>query len=348
MAVFEILFLVSSILPTSSSHRLQAANLVPPLQPPEFGARGPRLVCAGNIAIYVEGRESIYAQGASISVINDGYRILIDLAPHQRPLDTGSGEAVALGGGLLARSSLMPAGSEDAVRLPYPRYVAHYRIAVTRDASAFAAEIDAFTLDPSVSVQDIVARLRPAPKEPDACVRPLEFEANGQNPVQVAEMAGFVAYQQAGLVSDYPPDPIPGPAFHCRGGIGFAIEPGETLLRPWKPLGIGTSWLSRDGMRIEVSGPGRAMRRVDPDDAREHPMSPLHKTSIVYYKSRGVGPPYTVLPGAREDGSWEVELGNETYSKLQIRFSASASSFGFSFLERLEFVDQDDPRCRKD
>ena len=75
-------------------------------------------------------------------------------------------------------------------------------------------------------------------------------------------------------------------------------------------------------------------------------MSLVHETRIIYYKSRGVGPPYAE-PGVREDGSWSVELGRESNSRLEIAFPASEKTpVGFRFLERLEFAGQDDPRCQ--
>jgi len=74
-------------------------------------------------------------------------------------------------------------------------------------------------------------------------------------------------------------------------------------------------------------------------------MSLLHKSEITYYKSRGVGPPYAA-PGVREDGSWLVALGAERFRKLEISFPASEKTpVGFRFLERLAFVDDNDPRC---
>ena len=213
------------------------------------------------------------------------------------------------------------------------------------EQARFAARIDVSAIDKSASLPDLLAHLGSASLEAEQCVRPLEFSATGPPPFNLAEQAGFEAQPAGYLVAYYPTNPIQGPIFHCRGGVGFAIEPGEKFLRPWKPLGVGDSGLSRDGMRIKISAPRLPMKRVDPENAREHPLSLLHKSNITYYESRGIGPPHAP-PGVREDGSWEVELGKEARSRLLISFPASASTFGFSFLERLEFVDQNDPRCQ--
>jgi len=129
------------------------------------------------------------------------------------------------------------------------------------------------------------------------------------------------------------------------GGVGFAFYAGERLLRPWKSLQVGQSYLMRGNVVVTLAGPVEPMRPTGPGDAREHPAGQLHGSGVTFYPSRGVGPPYAP-PGVREDGSWLIELGKDKNSRLEIRFPAGDKALaGFALIERLEFVAPGDPRC---
>jgi hypothetical protein len=145
----------------------------------------------------------------------------------------------------------------------------------------------------------------------------------------------------------YPRVPLRGPWFHCQSGLGFNIEEGEFLFRPWKSLGWdGPTLIDRNGVYVKVSGTQEALRPVDPTESREHPLGLMHQSDIFYYASRGVGPPHAAA-NVRENGSWEVILGRRSATpRVHISFPASEhSAVGFEFIERLRFVAKTDERC---
>lgn len=314
------------------------------LRTPEFGARGPLHLCSAGLAINALDGEGIHVLGPVLRVINDDYLVVITAIPARDPVLRGRhGDPLALGEGLVAYpyAGILPSDvSEPTLAPDRVRYVVYPKS--TRSEGAI---VGSSAFNGSASDRTILSRLRLAAAGEAGCVRPLSFASEPFGDAAAAEKAGFESYGIGRLIALYPPKPFVGPGYHCQGGIGFRVEPGESLLRPWKPLGDGISYLTHDGTRITVSGPSTPMVRVDPKDREEHPMSLLHETRIIYYKSRGVGPPYAE-PGVREDGSWSVELGRESNSRLEIAFPASEKTpVGFQFVERLEFISKDDPRC---
>ena len=309
------------------------------------GAHGPVRVCIGSLAINVRNGEGVHAIGTVLRIINDDYLFAITpIPPMQYPvLRERQGPPLPLDGGLIAypydgplpsivSGPTLAAGSIRYVVFPDSR-------------RSGGVVVGASVFNGTGSDQAVLSRLTHAATNDASCVQPLSFTSDQFGHRQEARRAGFESNESGEAIAFYPSKPFVGPGYHCQGGIGFRIEPGESLWRPWRPLGAGTSYLTHDGITIEISGPSNPIVRADPNDPDEHPMSLLHESRIIYYKSRGVGPPYAP-PGVREDGSWRVELGREQNSRLKIKFPPSI--FGYQLLERLEFVSKDDPRCKHD
>lgn len=325
-------------------------DLPPPIlrmHTPEFGARGPLRICERHLAIDVLADEGIHVLGPVMRVINDDYLFALAAVPSgdRGPLEKSATSSIRVDDQLVASPYIGPAPAESAdpwLETGKVRYV------VSRgDDAGDAVLVGSSAFKGTESDRSILSRLRFVPSGPSACIRPLTFAAAGYGAgIEEAKLAGFESYGLASAVALYPRLPNSGPGFHCQGGVGFPIEPGETLLRPFRPLGESTSYLTYDGVTITISASRNPMSRADPADVGEHPMSLLHETHLIYYRSRGTGAPYAP-PGVREDGSWSVELGKETGSGLEISFPASQKTpVGFQFLERLEFVSDSDPRCQ--
>lgn len=304
----------------------------------EYGARGPMLVCVGNIGIKVGPGEATHVTGSVLRVINDHY--FIAAVPSPQPTLTPSGPKpfrLDKEVGAYRFDDVSPDAAKDA---PLALGKDDIRYLVSNETGTVLL-VGSNLFDGSRRDRAILSRLHGVALDRPDCVRPLDFAPRRADPVA----AGFASYAEARENALYPVIPDRGPDYYCTNGIGFAIEPGETLRRPWRPLGPGMSSLLAGDVAIKITEPRDVMTRVDPDHASEHPMSLLHKSQIIFYPSRGVGPPYA-LPGVRETGSWRVELGWEQNSKFQISFPAGeAAQVGFAFLERLEFVDAADPRC---
>lgn len=302
----------------------------------EYGARGPLEICEGKVGISVAEGEGVHILDNVLRVINDDYLItIVPIAPDTKRL----ARPMSVEGGLTAR---LYGGAPPDMAAEAELGADRIRYVVTDGSSGAYLLVGSTAFDGSDGDRAILSRLRGMPEAKAGCIRPLSFASDTQQ----AEQAGFLSYSGARSVALYPPRPIAGPAYHCQGGIGFRIEAGESLLRPWRPLGDGVSRLTiGDGTTITIEGASSPLRRADPEDRSEHPLGLLHESRIIYYPSRGVGPPYAA-EGVREDGSWSVELGKDQNSRLEISFPASAhTSAGFRLLERLEIVDAGDPRC---
>lgn len=327
-----------------------ARALTPPPPPPQFGAYGPLRLCEGDIAIDVRVGEGVHVVGSIFRVIDD--KALLAAMPaalHDDQLVNSN--MILLDNFIVAyryAGALPDSGRRDAAFAPQGFRDGEIRYAIaTNSPHARSSHVHTVLIvgSPSFDGSDadkaILSRLRPGALLDPTCARPSTI-APGQAD------ARFETTNWDGLLALYPQRPVPGPLYHCQGGIGFAVHPGESLRRPWKALGPGwdgPSYVTRDGVTVRISGPRQPLTRIDPNDAVEHPMGLLRDTRITYYKSRGVGPPYAPT-GVREDGSWRIELGKDQNSGMEITFPASDKTpFGFRFLERLEYVSEDDPRC---
>lgn len=320
------------------------ADALSTLVVPEYGKRGPLDICEGNIGIRVGDDEAVHVVGNVLRIINDRY--LIAAVPSALPLHAVPAmlaKPVPVNSDLMAYRYTGPSpDGAKAVPQALEDHAIRYLV-ISKAQPITVLIVGASLFSGANSDRAILSRLRAVPADDKSCIRPLNFAPWSTEHKQ----AGFEGYAQAQAIALYPPKPDAGPSYYCMGSVGFRVEPGEKLLRPWRSLGYGLSYLMRDGVTVKISGPQRPMQRVDPQDMTEHPMSPLHESRVTFSKSRGVGPPYAA-PGVREDGSWSVELGKERNSRMEISFPAfDKTPIGFRFLERLEFVDEGDPRCGK-
>ena len=314
-----------------------AAATLPPLPPPSYAAYGPLQICGNGFSIILGEDEGVYIEGDEVKVINDRYWFRVDSgASNAARLSSVDALSVALADNMIAYRY-----SDREPRNTAVRYLIDDLLFDGKRSKIFVAS-SAF--DGSDADKEILNRIgRPIAIDAE-CIEPKLAMSNATETTR----ADYARTAKNEFAEFYPQRPTPGPTFHCQSGIGFVVEKGETILRPWKSLGrerTGTAYVVRDGVTVKISPSEANLQKVDANDANEHPMSLLHKSEITYYKSRGVGPPYAA-PGVREDGSWLVALGAERFRKLEISFPASEKTpVGFRFLERLAFVDDNDPRC---
>ena len=333
----------------------------PPPPPPEYGAYGPLTVCEGDLSIAVRPDEAVHLIGPIFRIINDDHLIaatpmvlptsafmLFDGPVKHGVFTTGSAPtnlviAFRYSGELPLAASPYVIFARDGFGKDDVRYAVETRSgAALSDGMGSMLIVASPSFDGTAADKAILARFQLNIADVSNCVQPADLIAGKANYGAAGFVRSFDNPYYAGL---YPARPDDGPGYHCQGGIGFAIEAGEQVRRPWKSQRTGQSYLMRNGVAVTLSGPDAPMRRTDPDDPNEHPAGLLHKSAITFYPSRGVGPPYAP-PGVREDGSWLIELGKERYSRMEVRFPAGEKArLGFSLIERLEFVADDDPRC---
>ncbi len=333
----------------------------PPPPPPEYGAYGPLTVCEGDLSIAVRPNEAVHLVGPIFRIINDDHLIaatpmvlptsalmLFDGPVKHGVFATGSAPtnlAIAFhySGELPPAAAPYAIFARDGFGKDDVRYAVETRVGASPSNGMVSMLIVASpSFDGTDADKAILARFQLDNTDEPDCVRPADLIAGKADYGAAGFLRSFDNPYYAGL---YPARPDDGPGYHCQGGIGFAIEAGEQVRRPWKSQRTGQSYLMRDGVAVTLSGPFEPMRRTDPDDANEHPAGLLHKSAITFYPSRGVGPPYAP-PGVREDGSWLIELGKERHSRIEVRFPAGEKArLGFSLIERLAFVADNDPRC---
>lgn len=338
-----------------------AQATLPPPKPPEYGAHGPIAICEGDLSIAARPNEAVHLVGPIFRIINDDY--LIAATPMIFPASALMLFDGPVKHGVFATGSASDnlaiafrySGELPSTTAPYVPFApdgfgkndVRYAVGTRADASPWEDMVPMLivgspSFDGSDADKAILARFQLEKAHDSDCVRPAELIVGKTDYGAAGFENSFDNPHYAGL---YPAHPDHGPGYHCQGGIGFAVEAGEQLRRPWKSQRLGQSYLMRGDVAVALSGPVEPMRRTDRNDPGEHPAGQLHGSAITFYPSRGVGPPYAA-PGVREDGSWLIELGKERYSRMEIRFPAGEKGrLGFSLIERLEFVADDDPRC---
>ena len=316
--------------------------------PPEYSAYGPLQVCTDLYTVNVGVDEAIHVMGDIVRIIND--RELIALKIIKRPPGDISGptkEFIDLANGSSAFRYTLPT-PDYAGTLAYsaaalqPKDI-RYAIRVSGMSADERLLVGATSFKGDQTDKKTLARLDAPSASEEECFRPDVAVTYTQDHPQ---WAFYSERKRLFWANFYPPVPDPGPLYYCLGGLGFAVRESEKLRRPWKSLGhAGPATVEIDGTAIRMEGAMRQIKRVDPANAKEHPFGFMRKNSLTYHPSRGVGPPHAA-EGVRETGSWEVTLDADYYRGLKISFpAAEKTGVGFSFLERLEFVEEGDARC---
>jgi hypothetical protein len=321
--------------------------VVPPLGPPEYSAYGPLQICSDLYVVDVEEDEAVHIVGDIVRIIND--RELLALKRVASPaLDAAErkSDRVVLQTGLAAYQFTAPTPDPEKTLAyaPHSLQPGDVRYAVFGGSAGDAGGIiaGATSFDGTRQDQRMLERIRSAKNAAQGCIRP-DTAASYDRSSPAWKAADN---RSSHLASVYPPAPVRGPGYYCYGKLGFAVRNDENIRRPWRSLGAyGPVFVESAGATITIEGPSKQLKRIDPDNQDEHPLGQLGQHSLIYYPSRGIGPPYAA-DGVREEGSWSVALSAGQYRGVEIRFPASSkTNIGFGFLERLEFIDDGDPRC---
>lgn len=314
-------------------------------------------LCEGDVSIAVRADQAVHIVGPIVRIIDDEH--LVAATPvrlsHLTFLSANGAArhgVFALAGPTLAfrySGDLPDDAARHALLVPegWADGAVRYAIQTRTDTAAPYSMIPMLIVaSPSFDGTDadkaILQRFAWNGRSPPDCVRPVDQSTEPKDLIAAGFSTSFDDPFHAGI---YPLRPDAGPGYFCRGGIGFAVLASEQVRRPWKSQRQGNVYLLVDGVSVEMSGSVAPIRLVDPESRNGHPAGQLHRSALTFYPSRGVGPPYA-LPGIREEGSWLVELGRDPSSRLQIRFPAGDKAHvGFGLIERLEFVESDDPRC---
>lgn len=322
---------------------------LPMAQPSQYSAYGPVQLCSEKFIIDVKNNEALDIVGDIVRVISDREILAVKLANDRywvatkhSPMKSAKIEPFSA----TLFSGLTPDERQTVTFAPHGLRVEDIRYALSIDDGGAMLIVGATSFTGGSDDRRLLDRIRPASEQKNDC---LSLELITDNFADDGG-AAWVKPNDFGWANIYPQTPVHGPAFHCMGGVGFAVEADETIRRPWASLGSGGPvQVESHGSTIRIDGREDPIRRIDASDSNEHPMGLLHKSEIIYYPSRGVGPPYSP-EGLRELGSWNVVFSaNRRPRPLEISFPASQKSgAGFNFLERLRFVEDDDPRCGKD
>lgn len=327
-----------------------ALAITPPLGPPEYSAYGALQICAADFQVDVGADEAVHIVGNVTRLLRDDYMIAavpVTLSPET--LGKSITIPIILDGGQTAHLFTAPTPDPDREVLFAPDALGpddiRYAVSVSGDDSRFII-IGSTAFKGDISDKNILARIFSTEAKSADCITPriawtLRFFSS-----DTSKTTKHAQEKQAYQAKLYPPKPDVGRDFYCMGGIGFALKPGEILHRPWKSLGeAAEARVSIGGVTIKIRGPMEPLRRVDENDIKEHPLGLLHQSRIIYYPSRGLGPPYAAT-GVREDGSWAIELGKYPRQTMFFDFPASDKTpVGFEFLERLQFVEKSDSSC---
>jgi hypothetical protein len=323
--------------------------ITPPPGPPEYSAYGPLQICATDFKIDIGAQEAVHIVGNITRLLNDDY--LIAAVPAVLPDKTFENSAtipVILDDRRTAYryTAQTPVANRELIFAPQALGADDIRYAVTvsgNESHFIIIGSTAFTGE--ASDKRILDRLSLVRANSPDCISPdiaraLQFNSDASRYTKRARQRHA---PQAGL---YPPKPDTVRGFYCIGGIGFALKAGETLYRPWASLVEASEAMVRiNGASIKISRREESLQRADENYVNEHPLGLLHQSRIIYYPCRGTGPPYAP-ENIHEDGSWSIRLGKGPRQQISVSFPASDKSpIGFQCLERLQFVEKDDPRC---
>jgi hypothetical protein len=346
--LFALAFCVGMIV-----NPIPAIAHLPPPRPPQFEAYGPIQICTNNYAIEVGPDEAVHASGDIVRIINDRELIALKLVP----IPTGNFARTDQGSIHVAeqvRAFRYPLATPDnngtlayASRTLEPKDI-RYALIDRKSNSTLVVLVGATSFRGEREDKAILQRIRPLAEKLRDCIHLNVGDGS-------AAFSSFLTWDLTQTKPDYgasifPKTPDAGPVFHCFSGIGFLLRDGEKLRRAWRSLGPRASTYSHviiGDTYIKFEGDAPGFKRKYTDGSKEHPIGPSQTTEITYSPSRETGPPYAPA-GVREDGSWEVKLAAKNNYGIRVRFPASAKTgVGFSFLERLEFVEDGDPRCQK-
>ncbi len=315
------------------------------LQPREFAAYGPIEICSGQFNLIAGPGEALHVSGDIARVISDDRILAVKFANDRAwfagegPRETGRKAA----GFAVQRFSGTVPDAGDTVRSA-PEGLVNPSVLYSLSTRTGAAEIivGATGFDGTDRDKQLLQRIKPGDTRSPGCVS-LWHAISG-----VEDLNPDRGKQEnlADIAEVYAPEPVSGPAFHCVGGIGFRVEAGENLLRPWRVLtSAGPLYLESAGTRIMIEERGGALTRYNEDNSEEHPMALVHDSSAYFFPGLGVQP----LEGdtlVRREATWRFDLGVRSHSvALSVSFPAAKASAGMALLERLEFVKQDDVRC---
>jgi hypothetical protein len=324
-----------------------AAAVTPPLAPPSYAAYGPLKLCTPNFSFAIGADEAVHASGDIVRIIGQDGILAIKYGGLDAAVPSAWSDPKPVPGGDGWKMARLTSATPDAGRTLYtaPQTLGDNDI---RYALFDAGEnkpgmiVGATAFDGSAKDAQRLARIALGPNE------------SGDDCIVIAAALGDRDFaRKEGAADDwaslFPRQWEAGPLFHCVNGVGFPLGAGAEIRRPWKSLGSdGLAFLriGGHGIKIEPRGGGR-IRPSEGASPGEHPLGWLRKTALSFHPSRGVGPPYSPA-GVREPDRWSVDIDTEGYWKtgLAVSFEGdAAAATGFAFLETLEIVNADDPRC---
>lgn len=327
----------------------------PPPAPPQFSAYGPWQLCSAGYTMDVKADEGVHVIGEVVRILYDDYLITVVPATLQKD---------QLAKAFTQRSTSLKSGNVYKFTGPTPdpggplgdRPLLYVPQAIEPDAIRYALPLDtagkfliigSSLFKGTVDDLNVLARVSRGGAWRPGC---LQADAVRQYLIRsdAPEEFSLIYARLDQRARSYPKGPeITGLPYYCVSGIGFNVENDERLLRPYRSLGVESpAWVSKNGVSVKIEGGDEPLVPASSSVAEGHPLGMMSKASITYYPSRGVGRPYAP-ENVREDGSWEIRIGEYRPSAVTITFPGSDKTpTGFRFLERLEFTDKSDPRCR--
>lgn len=301
---------------------LAGSTAAPAMPPPlPVNARyGPVMQCLGGYRVAVTAQEAI-SVGADVTLITDRYLLrLVETAgghggskvtqvvhPGLGPIDRVVAKVVRTDNGGFRVIGKQP---------KLPRFTIAYRLPALGGGSPVAVSSSRFTgTDADFAMLSRVARVEPT----DTCgaFGPPDFAE--ENPAALR----------------WSPVAVPGPAYRCQNGVGFAVKPGENLRLYWGPQpDTGISELHLADRYFGIRGPIEPARKV----------------------GRGTGliaAGYTISKRPINQGGSELILSppdNDSerpfLRQIYIQHRDTHESEARALAGRLEFVSGKDARCR--
>jgi hypothetical protein len=286
----------------------------PPL--PSYSRYGPVTQCLRGYRIAVTEAEAV-TLGQGVTVLNDDFLLFLDPERTDRPA-TDVGQPVDVPG---VGQALRYRVAADRGRIDFAngdREIIEYALPAIGGEGAVLVRSNRF--DGSDGDLALLARVAPVDPARDRCGAFQAPDYAGQTPAALY----------------WSPVQRPGPAFHCQGNIGVAIEAGETYQLNWSRDSAWARFVT-NGVELYLRGPNVPARRYR---RTRGPIEAGYDQNI--RDMGGMSELLLTIPDARRPRDEPAHI-----QQIAVTYPNGQEAVARAFAARLEFVARDDRRCTR-
>jgi hypothetical protein len=337
---FLILVLVLALIATDP-----AAARPSGAPPREFAYYGPLELCSPWFNLEVEPDEAIHIAGDIARIISDDMILAVKFADDRNWFETWDGnERHKDAAGFRWRRVSQPVPDTSGTLRFAPQGLGQgdVRDALSGRSDGRELIVGSTRFDGTASDKRLLRRVRPANTHSRGCVSLW----HSMTDVSDTEPVRGIASNQKGYANVRNEGWQKGPFFYCFDGAGFEVRAREQINRPWRALGIRTPvdfQIAANAIGIEQ---GPDTQQAWPTKGGKGSLQEIMRGSRLTFTPFNSPRSAMLTKEVPLKGFWKLELGIiEKQAWLSVIFRANSAPLAVKFLERLEPVEADDPRC---